>query len=396
MNNEQTESKEGLLPYYRRHGISPVRYRLDSVEAHFDRRDSLYRSLGLPPMAFRGNRVLEVAVGSGQNSLYVASCQPGTYDLVEPNTAGIRDIRDTYAGFYGTHTAPTLHEARFENYQPQEEYDIVICENWLGSLPSDLAVIRKLATLLKPGGVFVVTCVPVSGFFPNIMRKLLALRLTDPNLSFEQKTEQLVGIFSPHLATITDMTRSHRDWVHDTMLLPAYLDIALPLETLNEAVGDEMEILATFPRFTPDWRWFKSLVGEKRRYNEQMIDSFQQNLHNFIDYRKLWPIRSVDANARLDAVFRAIHEAALMGQTTGKLHGNSVSHEFIAQIGSHLSDVTDQLAQIDRNLGSAVAELKSVWEHPLMDAPMVRDMTTFSSLFGRETVYVSFTRLRST
>lgn len=395
MSNQQIELNENLLRYYEAQGISPVRYRMDSVEAHFDRRDSLYRSLGLPPLAFRGSRVIEVAAGSGQNSLYVASCHPGSYDLVEPNRVGVRDIRDTYSGFRGSHTAPTIHEVRLENFMTHTEYDIVLCENWLGSVPQELALIRKLASLVTKGGVLAITCVPLSGFVPNIMRKLLALRLTNQSLTFEQQTAQLVDIFASHLSTIADMTRSHRDWVQDTMLLPSYLNIALPLETLVDAVGDNMEVLATFPRFTLDWRWFKSLTGEKRRFNEQMLNSYRENLHNFIDYRKVWPTRSVDANTQLDAAFRELHQNALNWQVTGKSYGNDSSNPLIERISELLRKISVELAQIDERLGVAFDELNSVWQHPKMDAKMVRDMRTFSTLFGRETVYVSFTRLRN-
>src|SRR5262249_16339084 len=103
-----------------------------------------------------------------------------------------------------------------------------------------------------------------------------------------------------------------------------------------------------------------------------------------------------DMNARLGAIFHAIHDAALRWQATGKLYGNNAPLEFVAQMGRYLSDVADQLVQIDRNLGAAVAELKSVWEHPGMDGAMVRNMWIFPSFFGRETIYVSFTHLRNT
>ncbi len=395
MNAEKDKPAEGLLPYYMRHNISPVHYQFDSIEAHFDRRDSLYRSLGLPPLAFRNHRVLEVAAGSGQNSLYVASCLPQTYDLVEPNTAGILDIRKTYEGYAGRHTPPTLHEVQFEDYKANEGYDVVICENWLGSMPHDLAAIGKLASLVKPGGALVVTCVPVSGFFANTMRKLLALRLTDPARSFNQNTESLVGIFSPHLATIRDMTRNHRDWVQDTMLLPAYLDIALPFETANHAVGGGMEFLASFPSFAPDWRWFKSLVGERRRFIEHMLEFYRMNLHNFIDHRKTWPTRAADDNARLETAFKSLHHTALALQATGTAHDRNASLPFIEEISEHLSVLAGELGKIDKDTAATVAELKSVWDHPAMDATIVRDMRLFASLFGRETVYVSFTRARS-
>jgi hypothetical protein len=179
------------------------------------------------------------------------------------------------------------------------------------------------------------------------------------------------------------------------MLLPPYLNIALPLETLIEAVGDSMEVLATFPRFTPDWRWFKSLTGEKRHFNEHVLNSHRENLHNFIDYRKIWPTRTADANAKLNVAFDALHHTALSWQVEAESHGIDATAALSERISEQLSTIADELVQIDRDLGVAVAELKSVWDNPRMDAAMVRDMRAFASLFGRETAYVSFTRLRN-
>ena len=389
-----SELSEGLLRYYQRQGISPVRYNLDDIEAHFDRRDLLYRSLGLPPAAFRGSRVLEVAAGSGQNSLYVASCRPASYELVEPNLAGIRDIKAAYDGCRGPHTKPQLHTVHFEAFEPQTTYDIVLCENWLGSVPNEIAMIRKLASLVAPGGVLVLTFVPLCGFFPNIMRKLLTLRMTDHALTFEEQTTKLVDIFASHLSSIADMTRSHRDWVHDTMLNPHYLTIALPLETVIEAIGHNMEALATFPRFTQDWRWFKSLTGKERKFNAHTLGAYRENLHNFLDYRKVWPPRPASANVRLDAAFRAIHQMGLSWQAAADARDDSATAVRIERVSEQLANVMAEFVQISAELGVAVDELKSVWQHPRMDASMVQDMRAFGALFGRETIYASFARVR--
>ena len=380
----------GHLRYYQEQVISPVHYSIEDLESHFDRRDSLYRSLGLPPVAFSNSRVLEVAPGSGQNSLFVASCLPSSYDLVEPNPSGLRDIEESYRGFDRTHTAPRLHPQRLEEFSPRTLYDIVLCENWLGSLPNEILLIKKLATLVAPGGVLVLTSVPLSGFFANIIRKLLALRVVDPLASFEERTGQLVAVFGPHLATIKNMTRSHRDWVHDCMLNPHYLNVALPLETIVQAVGNDLEMLATFPRFSEDWRWFKGLHGKKRRFNEHMLAAFQANTHNFIDYRRMLPSQPVRA---LPDLFRHFYNAAL-GWQAAFSESKDVSRA-AADIGSLLNDISAHLLAVDGELARAVNEVAALWaEQPLMP-DKVRDMKYFGPLFGRETVYVSFTRPRT-
>lgn len=381
----------GHLRYYQEQVISPVRYSIEDIDAHFDRRDSLYRSLGLPPVAFGNARVLEVAPGSGQNSLYVASCLPASYDLVEPNPTGLRDIEATYRGFDRPHTAPRVHPVRFEEFSPGTFYDVVLCENWLGSLPNEIRLIEKLATLVAPGGVLVLTSVPLSGFFSNIMRKLLALRVVDPFASFEERTARLVAVFGPHLATMKNMTRSHRDWVHDCMLNPHYLHVALPLETLVNTVGAELEVLATLPRFATDWRWFKGLCGDDREFNSHTLAAFQANAHNFIDYRRMLPPQPT--NRSLADLFQRFYEAALDWQTAF-MAGKETSRS-AEEIGATLNKISTELIEVDGNIARAVTEVAERWaEHPLRPE-RVRDMSYFGPLFGRETVYVSFTRPRA-
>jgi len=382
----------GHLEYYTAHGLAPVAYRTDDLRAHLERRDSLYRSLGLPPAAFKGVRVLEVAPGTGQNSLYVAHCRPASLDLVEPNPAGLSAIAAAYDAFLLPHTIPAVHAVRLEEFAPKSTFDIVLCENWLGGLPREMMLIKKLTSLVAPGGVLVLTVVPLSGFFANVMRKLLAHRILPPDLDFEAQTELLVQAFAPHLATLADMTRSHRDWVHDCLLNPHYLNVALPLEAVLGAVGGELEALATLPRFGSEWRWFKAMTGARRSFNEGLGAAYRRNIHNFVDYRHVWPERATDANAELDRAFHAIHAAALAWQTAWRNGDRAAIASRTGEIGGHLEEIAAHLAALDGRLGTAVTELIDVWTAPSVTVPMIRKMDHFGALFGRETVYLSMTR----
>ena len=385
----------GHLGYYLEHGISPVSYRTDDFGAHLDRRDSLYRSLGLPPVAFKGVDVLEVAPGSGQNSLYVATCAPASLTLVEPNPAGRRDIGAAYAGLEIPHTSPTLIAETLQSFNPERRFDIVICENWLGGLPRELDLLAKLAGLVAPGGAMVITTVPLAGFFPNVMRKLLALRLVAADMSFEDQTAALIAAYEPHLATIRHMTRSHRDWVHDCLINPHYLNVALPLELVLRAIGNELESMATFPRYGSDWRWFKALSGPNRRFNHNLLEATGRNTLNFIDYRRTFPERTAAENAPIEAAFSDIHRLALDWQAALDGGDRPRRDQLTGRIGQHIDEVARLLAAADGELAATIRELGAVWALGSPAIADVRGMTLFAGLFGRESVYVSFTRPKS-
>ena len=378
----------GLLAFYEAHQILPVRYR-GSVDGHLDRRDALYRSLGLPPVAFKGARALEVAPGTGQNSLHVASCGPATLDLVEPSPTGRRDIEANYRAFDRPHTVPRLHACKLQEFEPADPFDIVICEGCLGSLPSELDLIRKLTAFVAPGGVLVLTMVLPSGFFANVMRKLFALRLLNPDSGFDEQTRLMIDVFGPHLATMPSMTRSHKDWVHDNMLNPHLLNMALPLDLVLQVVGAELETLATFPRFAVDWRWFKALSGSARDFNNHVLADYRANVHNFIDHRRVFPPLDPDACAPLDRALADVHGAALAYQD---------EHFRGRADGSRVADILDRLSsEVERlvpELSGPLDEVRTVWSHAELLPEEVRDMKQFGPLFGRETVYISFTRPR--
>jgi len=238
---------------------------------------------------------------------------------------------------------------------------------------------------LRPDGVLAMMITPLAGFFPNIMRRQLSFRITDPTLSFEEKTAHLISAFGSHLATIADMTRTPRDRVHDCMLNPHYFNVVISLNTVLDALGSEIEMLAAFPGFTLDWRWFKSLSGRQRRFNGITFSAYHDNLHNFVDYRKKWARRPASINARLDVDFIAIDRAAVAWQAA--LDGSTPLQRVIEVVSARLSDIVPAIV-IDRDTGNALEDLKAVWNDPQQDAELVRNMRVFKELFAPEIVHI--------
>ena len=79
------QKKFNHLDYYIKNKISPVRQNIKKKISHFERRDSLYKYLGITKKFINKSEILEVGPAEGHNAAYLASCDPKKLDLVEAN-----------------------------------------------------------------------------------------------------------------------------------------------------------------------------------------------------------------------------------------------------------------------------------------------------------------------
>jgi len=378
----------GHLQYYLQHGLNPVRYEMGDTERHLERRGSLYRCLGILPRMFRGARVLEIAPGTGQNSLYPASQQPRELVLVEPNPAGIRDIRQLYAQPGISPVQPRLIESTFQDFQTDERFDVVVCENWLGHSKEERQLLRKLGTLVAPDGMLAITTVAPIGVLSNVLRKALTARVDEPDAPFSRRTEILVQAFGPHLATIPAMTRSATDWVHDNVMNPAYFGIILTIPMAHEDLGRDFDFLSSSPNFATDWRWFKALHGEERDFNGHFLGEYYANSHNFLDYRNILPRRDPETNRDLEALcWELIEDATSLEDAF--YHKTGPTAPWRQSLLTHLQAALANLSDLPAALSDPLREFADLFDRESITPADIANMRHFGGFFGRETVYVS-------
>ena len=198
------------LEYYIREGISPVHQDISDLNKHFQIRASLYRLLGLIPSFFKGKDIIEVAPGSGHNSIYTATLLPRTYDLVEPNPIGCKDISKIFDNLSIQHTKPNLYQQSLDDFKSDKLYDIVITEGWPGGfLDYDKSMLVKLSSFVKPGGIMLITFFSPIGGMATYLRRLIGHRLISKKDQMKQRTAILKKAFSSHLDKLTSMSRSH-------------------------------------------------------------------------------------------------------------------------------------------------------------------------------------------
>jgi hypothetical protein len=380
-----------LLNYYLERGISPVHYLANSLGEHFDRRKSLYDMLGLPGLLFRDRKVLEIAAGSGQNSLYVAAQRPAKYVIVEPNPVALKQIEETYRDFTIPHTRPEVIPVTLENYAPEETFDVVICEGWLGSSDHERALVGTVADRVAPGGMMVLTALSICGWLSNLIRYCLVQKLLDDQIAdYDSQVQVVQEALSPHLQTISGMTRRHEDWVKDNMVNPTYLDQGLTLEmVLEEAAPRGFTVFGASPDFIAEWRWFKQLHGENMRTNENVLACYEHWSHNFLDYRRTFGERDAALNRQLNAMSNSLLQA--LSESKSKAPGD-LGPEYFSSIARRLDGVAGNLDSVASDLGDAVREAIHILNAPTASPTALATMQNYAPWFGRETLYYSLQR----
>jgi hypothetical protein len=293
----------------------------------------------------------------------------------------VRDIAAVYAEPGAAPLMPRVAETRFEDYEPADPFDIVVCENWLGTAEHERRLFRKLGRLVADRGLLIVTAVSPVGMLPNLLRRALTNRLTRPDEPFLVRTEKLCRAFGPHLRTIAAMTRGVTDWVHDNMLNPAYFGILLTVPMVLAEVGNGFDLLGSSPRFAADWRWFKGLCGANRDFNRHVLSEYQTGLHNFLDHRTVLPPREPSRNAELEAASLAVADAVRDWEA-----GEAPAEVVEAAARRVIAGIADLPAE----WSTALHEFLDAFAQPRLTPEDVAALPRFGPLFGRETIYLSF------
>jgi len=299
-----------FLDYYRKYKISPVSQDISNLSKHFDRRDSLYRHLGIPPKLIRGKSVIEFGPGSGHNSIFTCSLEPARYVLVDGNPTGLLSVKKFMAQFGSDRTRIQCVESLIEEYEDDLKYDLVLCEGVLSRQKNPVALLMHIGKLVAPGGLLVITCVDSVSLFSEFLRKIMGDAIVADLKSLKDKVEKLLPLFKPHLDTLIGMSRPHSDWIIDNILQPLLVEKVFSVPEAIEAVSPDFDVYNFSPNFVTDWRWYKDIWGEEKYFNKLAVEHYYRNVQNFIDYRFVMPERSKDLNSKLINVCNELPEIA--------------------------------------------------------------------------------------
>jgi SAM-dependent methyltransferase len=377
-------TEKAYLDYYGQHGIIPVRQDTGNMALHMSRRRSLYRHLGLQPFAFRNRRVLEFGPGTGDNALYVASCLPASYVLVDGNPASIQAITDKLERGLLPRDRVQCHQSEILHYTPTAPFDVVLCEGVLGGQPDTEAFLSHIASFAGSEGVLVITTMSPASLLAEACRRVLKPVLGQRFTDHRRLVDALVSFFGSDLRSLPGMSRLHEDWVLDNILHPWPERFTFTIAEAIATLDAEFDVLGTSPSFVQDWRWYKSIPQNAQSWNAVALSEYDRWAGYFLDYRLRPSLPGHPPAAALDAACQTalrIHHKIW--------HNNAI--DLIPEFAAQLSAVREKIGGAMPDTAKSIADFLFGLDR-FLNGDLDADFGTFRSWFGRGQQYVSFVR----
>lgn len=263
-----------LVDYYRQNRFNPVPIDLGSPEAiadHTAKRRNLYEwHLGIPLGLLHGQEVLEFGCNSGENALVLAR-HGANLTLVEPN----EQAHDRLVALFQAHgLSERLRDVvccGVQDYPEKEQYDLVLAEGFLYSLPDKAEMLAKLCRLVKPGALGVVSFNCRFGGLIELHKRLALYRaceLSGADFHSEESLTLAEAMYGRAFASIK-ASRTLAAWWKDLLIVPFYSDRHLwsydeVLPIIAQGGGD---LLSTSPRWFmgESFRWYKDAPAHGER-----------------------------------------------------------------------------------------------------------------------------------
>ena len=311
-----TVTTRPYLDYYAKNKIIPVRQNISDLQIHLKRRSILFYYLKIPPAAVRGQRVLEIGPGTGDNAIHIASLAPKKYTLLDGNPHSIaavnEKIQDTRFAFRALQDLQCI-ETDFVQYDGTDLYDLVLCEGIIPAQDDCAAFARRAARFVDIDGLLVVTCHSAISLLSEVCRRLIKPILFSNAEDSARILSDAIELFTPHLEQLPGRSRVIEDWVRDNILQPWPETIVFSIEDALNAVGQEFYLFGTSPQFIQDFRWYKAAAVDEVSLNDLARRQLEYWAPIFIDYRvdpgDFVGLDSSDLESKCRAILRNAHVA---------------------------------------------------------------------------------------
>jgi 2-polyprenyl-3-methyl-5-hydroxy-6-metoxy-1,4-benzoquinol methylase len=386
-------ASNSFTSFYDQQGEVPV-HQIDSGSiSHIRRRTRLYQGLGLPKIAFRGKKVLEIGPGNGENAEVLLEFQPEKLTLIDGSESAIDILSKKFRSVESKAKVEIIfHDI---NAEPIKKlFDIVVCEAMLPGQIDPSRALFEVKSLVANDGILVITTQSAISALSELLRRIIGKAIIDNcHGDTESAITQCTEFFIPSFASLSGKTRANRDWVIDVLIHPWENGMHIfELDTAFEVLSKEFNILGSSPEFCRDMGWYKQDLGETSRKTSLVLQAYQNEKLLLIDYRidetslmNMDPKENlpIALSRDLDLLSRRVYDL----QNTASILNESQVHE--------LEIILDQLVELTSQFSLETSTaIKNYRTHistilKSFDTDLLGD---FHRWWGRGRQYVSFER----
>jgi SAM-dependent methyltransferase len=270
-----------LVDYYRRNSFNPVPISVEDHEVwneHFTKRRNLYeRHLGIPLSFLSDRSIVEFGPNSGENALVLAM-SGGNLTLVEPNEQVLPRLRDLFGRFGLTERIKEIRQKGVDTFEATTQYDLAVAEGFLYTLPNRDAMLGKIADLLNPGGIGIISFNDRYGGLIEFTKKMVlrrACELASIETNGDSSLDMARDLFGDDFARL-GASRPFEAWWKDTLVNPFVSSQFLWSydEILQTIEKHECVLYSTSPVWTSfkNYKWYKDTTSFNEIHKEFMLD----------------------------------------------------------------------------------------------------------------------------
>lgn len=305
-----TKPERPFLDFYEKHSVIPTKLEITDQQKFYKQRDFLLETLGIPTHFLKGSNILELGPGTGQKAAHLLSLNPSSYTAIDNNPSSVSATKEVIArsGYKGV---SRVINSDFLDYKGKDKYDLIIAELVIPTQLEPIRFLHQLIDHLVPGGLLIFTCMDPISLLSETLRSSIVkdLKLVDDDL--QHSANRIVHFFSEDLDLLPGMNRRRSDWAIDQIIKPPVgpiLDLPSGLESLSKVAIFH----GSSPRFTEDYRWYKSPDISVDNLSKIAIQNYWEKCHNFLDFRTTIGAAKAEENKLLfdlcSDVYFAVHQ----------------------------------------------------------------------------------------
>lgn len=372
-----TKPERPFLDFYEKHSVIPTKLEIADERKFFKQRDFLLETLGIPTHFLKGSNILELGPGTGQKAAHLLSLKPSSYTAIDNNPASISATKEVIArsGYKGV---SRVINSDFLDYKGNDKYDLIIAELVIPTQLDPRFFLKKLSTLLVPGGIFIFTCVDPISLLAETLRKAIVNDLGLIKEDVTSSAKNISNFFEDDLNLLPGMNRKRTDWAIDQIIKPSVGPL-LDIPTAIDSLADILKFHGSSPKFVEDYRWYKSPEIFNDEVNELSTKCYWKKCQNFLDFRvtvaPFEPIVNEALFALSEDIFSATYEATW----------TIASRQLVEDRCITIQNLILNLIPISAN---SLNSFISYWQ-----SGNTKDLKEFRPWWGRGTQYVSMIKL---